>query len=249
MGMMDQYWYAMGLAMLPAVGNFCGGLVAEFLHLPAKVLSFALHFAAGIIVAVVGIELMGTALQASQPWIIALAFVAGGAAAILLDKAIDVVKSRFGKRAGRGGPWMIYAGVAVDLFSDGIMIGTGVTLSSSLALLLALGQVSADIPEGFAIIATFKKQSLSRTQRLLIAASFALPILIGTTVGYWAVRDAPEIYKFALLSFTAGILTTVAMEEIMSHAHEESEEEESGWQTLGLSLGFSLFILLSAYLE
>jgi ZIP family zinc transporter len=244
---MEQYWYAMGLAMLPIVGNFAGGLIAEFLHLPGKVLSFALHFAAGIIMAVVGIELMGTALQASEPWIVALAFVAGGAVAILLDKAIDMVKLRFGKASGA--PWMIYAGVAVDLFSDGIMIGTGVTISGSLAFLLALGQVSADVPEGFATIATFKKYSLSRTKRLLIAASFALPILIGTTVGYWAVRDAPEIYKFALLSFTAGILTTIAMEEMMSHAHEDMGEEESGWQTLGLSLGFGLFILLTAYLE
>jgi ZIP family zinc transporter len=246
---MEQYWYAMTLAMLPAAGNFAGGIVAEFLHLPRQVLSFALHFAAGIIIAVVGIELMGTAMQASRPWIIALAFVMGGGAAILLDRAIDLVKLRFGKSRDSGGPWMIYAGVAVDLFSDGIMIGTGVTISSSLAFLLALGQVSADVPEGFATIATFKKQSLSRTQRLLIAASFALPILIGTTIGFWAVRDAPEIYKFALLSFTAGILTTVAVEEMMSHAHEESDEEESGWQTMGLSLGFGLFILLSAYLD
>lgn len=245
---MDQYWVAVGLAMLPAGGNFAGGLLAEFLPLPRQVLSFALHFAAGIIVAVVGIELMGTALQASQPWTIALAFVAGGAIAILLDKAIATVKSRFGNEGANAGPWLIYAGVAVDLFSDGIMIGTGVTLSSSLALLLALGQVSADVPEGFATIATFKKLSFSRAQRLLIAASFTLPILIGTTLGYWAVRDAAEIYKFALLSLTAGILTTVAMEEMMNHAHENSEEE-SGWQTLGLSLGFGLFILISAYLE
>lgn len=246
---MDQYWYAMGLAMLPAIGNFAGGMIAEFLHLPGKALSFALHFAAGIIVAVVGIELMGTALQASQPWIIALTFVMGGGAAVLLDRAIDIIKLRFGKAGGSGGPWMIYAGVSVDLFSDGIMIGTGVTISSSLAFLLALGQVSADVPEGFATIATFKKQSLSRTQRLLIAASFALPILIGTTMGYWAVRDAPEIYQFALLSFTAGILITVAMEEMMTHAHDGKGKEESGWQTMGLSLGFGLFILLSAYLE
>lgn len=82
---------------------------------------------------------------------------------------------------------------------------------------------------------------------MLIAASFVVPILVGTTVGYWAVRDTHEIYKFTLLAFTAGILTTVAMEAMMNHAHKVNEEEESGWQTMGLSLGLGLFIMLSAY--
>jgi ZIP family zinc transporter len=245
---MEQYWVALGFAALPACGNFAGGLIAEFSRLSNQVLSLALHFAAGIILAVVGIELMGTALQTDRPWLIALAFVLGGGFAVLLDKTIDYVSCRFGKATGGTGPWMIYAGVAVDLFSDGIMIGTGATISSSLALLLALGQVSADVPEGFATVATFKKQNISRSKRILIAASFALPILIGTTIGFWAVRGAPDVYKFVLLSFTAGILMTVAVEEMVMHAHASQEGEEKGWQTMGLAAGFGLFILLSAYL-
>lgn len=245
---MDQYLLALGYAALPALGNFFGGVIAEFSTLSDKTLRFALHFAAGIILAVVGVELMGTALQADQPWVIALAFVAGGGFAVLLDKSIDLVRCRFGRRTGGSGPLMIYAGVAVDLFSDGVMIGTGTVISSSLALLLALGQVTADVPEGFATIATFRKQGMPRFKRLLIAASFAVPIFAGTTIGYWAVRDAEEIYKLALLSFTAGILLTVAVEEMMEQAHSGTEEE-SGWQTMGLAGGFGLFVLVSAYLE
>jgi ZIP family zinc transporter len=247
---LEQYLAALGLAALPALGNFGGGLIAEFSRLSAKSLSLALHFAAGIILAVVGIELMDTAMEATHPWVIALTFVLGGGFAVLLDKTIDFVKCRFGNKTGGAGPWMIYTGVAVDLFSDGVMIGTGITVSSTLAFLLALGQVTADIPEGFATVATFKKQNVPRIRRILIAASFAIPILIGTTIGYWAVRGAADIYKFALLSFTAGTLLTVAVEEMLAQAHaaQEEEGEESGWQTMSLSAGFGLFVLLSAYL-
>jgi ZIP family zinc transporter len=39
--------------------------------------------------------------------------------------------------------WMIYVAVAVDLFSDGLMIGAGSAVATSLALVLALGQVLA----------------------------------------------------------------------------------------------------------
>lgn len=103
---------------------------------------------------------------------------------------------------------MIYFGVAMDLFSDGIMIGAGSTVSFGLALLLALGQVVGDIPEGFAVIANFKDKGIPRAKRLIISASFAAPILLGASAGYWFVQRRPEIVKFALLTFTAGVLVS-----------------------------------------
>lgn len=51
---------------------------------------------------------------------------------------------------------MIYFGVAIDLFSDGLMIGTGATIATSLGLPLAIDQIPADVPEGFAVIANFR---------------------------------------------------------------------------------------------
>src|SRR3546814_2535736 len=90
--------------------------------------------------------------------------IAGGAAFIGLDALIERFQSSSADAAessgqsGRdaGGAWTIYAAVAVDLFGDGLLIGAGSSLSFELALVLALGQVAADIPEGFATIATFR---------------------------------------------------------------------------------------------
>jgi ZIP family zinc transporter len=106
--------------------------------------------------------------------------------------------------------------------------------------------VPADIPEGFATIATFKNKGVPRAKRILLSASFALPILIGTTLGYFAVRDQPDWVKLGLLAFTAGILLTVAVEEIVVEAHEE---EDSRWASLFLVGGFALFALLASYFE
>jgi hypothetical protein len=44
------------------------------------------------------------------------------------------------------------------------------------------------------------------------------------------------------------MLTTVAIEEMMTHAHADTEGEESGLQTMGITMGFGLFFPLSAYL-
>lgn len=264
---MDDYLTVLALALLPAAGNFAGGLLAEAFNVSARTLSLALHAAAGIVLAIIGIELMPEALEASRPWVVLIAFLGGGAFAVLADWTVEHVQERFSRSAaapadspdgaGEGGAgepvrpsssaaWAIFFGVAVDLFSDGVLIGTGATISFSLALLLALAQVPADVPEGFATIATFKRQGVPRTRRLLLSASFAIPILLGATVGYWGVRDAAEIVKLSLLAFTAGILLTVVIEEMVPEAHREGD---SRWAALALVGGFALFAAIAAYTE
>lgn len=61
---MSDFLTVMGLAALPAAANFLGGGLAEVFRVSGRVLSLALHLAAGIVLAVVGLELMPEALQA-----------------------------------------------------------------------------------------------------------------------------------------------------------------------------------------
>jgi ZIP family zinc transporter len=61
---MDEYLQVLAFAALPAIGNFAGGLLSEAFRVSQKTLSLALHIAAGIVLAVVGIELMPKALEA-----------------------------------------------------------------------------------------------------------------------------------------------------------------------------------------
>jgi len=170
--------------------------------------------------------------------------VAGGLSFIGLDKAIDLVRTRIG--GGTTAPVAIYAAVAIDLFSDGLMIGAGATISLGLALLLALGQSAADVPEGFATIASFRRAGVPRARRLLIAASFAIPILLGTVLGFTVLREASDFARYAVLAFTAGILLTAVIEEIVPQAHADADcGTDARIPTLFLIGGFALFSLLA----
>ena len=244
---MDDYLKVLMLALLPAGGNFLGGALTEAVRVSEKALSLALHMAAGIVIAVVGIELMPKALETGPAWAIVLAFLAGGGVFILIDSFVDRLQKRRGGPGGAdsGAAWAIFFGTAVDLFSDGVMIGTGSTVAFSLGLLLALAQVPADVPEGFATIATFQRVGVPRARRLLLSAAFAVPILLGATIGYWLLRGQPEFYKMATLAFTAGVLISVVVEEMVKEAHRG---EESRWAAMALVGGFGLFALIMAYL-
>lgn len=242
---MDGFVLVLALAALPAAGNFLGGAASELLPIGERGLSIALHAAAGVVLAVVGLELMPEAMAGSTPWVPILAFVAGGGFFLGLDKAIDFVKSRISPN-GKTGPWSVFAGVSLDLFSDGVMIGTGTIVNPALGLLLAAGQVPADVPEGFAAVATLRRAGLSRAARLGLAAAFAIPIFIGATLGYFALRAAPETLTLSVLAMTGGALTSVVIEEIVPEAHS-GENSELRLATMALVAGFALFAVISVY--
>lgn len=87
---------------------------------------------------------------------------------------------------------------------------------------------------------------MKRGKRLLLSASFAIPIFLGATVGYWGVKDSKEVVKLSLLAFVAGILLTVSIEEMLTEAHDRPD---SKWAAFALAGGFALFTLLAVYLE
>lgn len=240
---MNDSLTVIGLALLPALGNFAGGIIAEAFQPSCRNLNRALHAAAGIVIAIVAVELMPEALNTVSAWIIALAFALGGVAYVTLATTVERLQEGT-DASGRTGMWMIYIAVATDLFSDGLMIGAGAAVSSSLALVLALGQVLADIPEGFATIANFRDKKVPRNKRLLLAASFAFPVLFAAVLAFFLLRGQGETVKMGALVFTAGLLTVAAVEDMVSEAHEAARDTRSS--VLAFIGGFVLFTLVSA---
>jgi len=248
--MMDSIWLVLGLALLPALGNFSGGLAAEASRTTGRRLNYALHGAAGLVIAVVAVEIIPPrVLENLSAWVIALAFALGGIAYVGIEKLVESLQKRQGQQ-GEGGQtsvWMIYIAVSIDLFSDGLLIGAGSAVSPSVAIILAAGQVLADVPEGFATIATMKDKGIPRSKRILLSASFAIPVLSAAVFAYFVLRNQPEAFKLAALTFTAGLLTVAAIEDMVSEAHESGDDTHIS--PLAFIGGFVLFVLVSAGLE
>ena len=170
---MTSLWTVLLLSLMPAAGNFAGGVAAELRKPSPRFLNWALHAAAGIVIGIVAVELLPEALGKLAGWWIALAFALGGGAYVMLDMAVERLQGDDGGE-DRHRMWMIYAAVAVDLTCDGLMIGAGAAVSSSLGLVLAAGQVLADVPEGYATVANFRDKDVPRAKRFMLSASFFL---------------------------------------------------------------------------
>ena len=243
---MKNLWLVIGLALLPGLGNLAGAMVAEFGRTTARLLNFALHAASGIVIGVVAIELMPEALQNLAGWWIAASFAAGGVAYVGTEALLEKM-NRSQNGGGSASMWMIYVAVAVDLSGDGLMIGSGTAVGASLAIVLAAGQMLADFPEGYSVVANLKEKGVSRKRRIAVSLSFPLYCLAAALLTWFLLRGAPDAAKYAALSFVAGLLTIAAIEDMLEEAHEATGDTRAS--ALAFVGGFALFALVSAGLE
>ncbi len=243
---MDGLWFVLLISLLPGAGNFAGGMIAEFTKSSPRLLNWALHAASGIVIAIVAVELIPEARRALEDSWIAVAFSAGGFSYLLLQSLTERLQ-RVGGGKSRTGMWMIYVAVAVDLTSDGLMIGSGSAASVSLAIVLASGQILADLPEGYAAVANFRSKGVARRNRFLLSASFFLFVMMAALLSYLVLRDASEFVKMAALMIAAGLLTVAALEDMLAEAHEAIEDNRRS--VIAFICGFALFTFMSSGIE
>lgn len=242
---MHGYPAVLALISISVLGDLIGGGLAEFIRVSYRTMSLMLHFSAGVILAVIGVELMPHAVEVHLPWQTVSAFVAGSLLFMLYDRASRHTEEETGNEPAKSGAWGVFAAVCVDLFTDGIMIGAGATVHWKLAVLLALAQLVIDVPTGFATVASFRRHSVPRPKRLAALAGFYLPVLAGSLLGYWGLKGQSLTARMAVLACTGGMLLSIVIEDMVQEAHRDGE---SRWAAPALVLGFGLFSLLTTCL-
>lgn len=243
---MQAFISALILSALPVISNFMGGMIAEALPLSKQTLGLALHAASGVLLAIASTQLLPQIVLANPIWTTMLALFAGGAFYVWVNQLLNSSKNRLRGIDGNKVARAIFLSIAIDLFGDGLMIGTSLTISEHLGLTLASAKVVAHLPEGFVTNAEFKSQTMPRRERLLLLTAFIIPVWLGATLGYWGLRGRSDLPKLIVLAFTTGTLMTAIVEEIIPEAHQT---QDTNWSALTFIGSFALSILFSAYLE
>lgn len=232
------------IALLPAIGTIIGGLIAESTKAPKWVVGAALHAAAGIAIAVVSVDLMPRIMDEGAVLAAMLAFATGAAFSVLLVWGVRYAQRHADGHQTATGVWMIYAAIAADLFGDGLMTGIGYSVSSSLGVILGLSQLIGNIPGGFGAMAGFKSEGVPRNRRLMIIATFAVPIVCGAGIGFLGLRDATSFTQMLALAFVVGILLLATVEDTLPQGDEP--EPPRHLSTAAFSGGFIFFAVLAS---
>ena len=217
-----------------------------------------LGFAAGVMIAASVWSLLIPAIESAGPqgktgWLPAAAgFAFGGLFLMLLDRLLPHLHPGSEDAEGLPSSWkrttMLVLAVTLHNIPEGMAVGLafalagadGAPVSLAGAVALSLGMALQNFPEGAAISLPLRKEGLSRTRSFFYGAlSGAVEPIAGLCGALLAVGVAG--FMPWLLSFAAGAMIYVVVEELIPEAHL-GEHSHTG--TAGVMLGFLVTMVL-----
>ncbi len=239
---------ALGVGGATVIGALIGFLFKKTGH---RFNDIVLAFAAGIMLAaaVFGLILESVTLGGRFSLLVTVLGVFCGAVCVnLLDKTVPHLHRLSGvdqEKHPDGGAKMnkvllFVMAIAIHNLPEGIAAGVGFgTGNTAEALTIAGGIALQNIPEGMVIISPMLATGMSRGRTLLIALATGLVEVIGTLLGYFAVRLSTAVLPFAL-AFAGGTMLYVISDEMIPETHAHGNERGA---TYALLAGFCAMLV------
>ncbi len=239
--------------------------VFVFKTINKKALNGMLGFAAGVMIAASFWSLLAPAISMAEdsgtiPWIPAVVgFLAGGAFLWIVDVIMphlhigEANQEPEGMKTSWQRSVLLVLAITLHNIPEGLAVGVafgaavagGPTATLAGAIALALGIGLQNFPEGAAVSVPLRREGLSRWKSFLYGQASGIVEPIAGVLGAAAVIAMKPILPYAL-SFAAGAMIYVVVEELIPEAQQEKHHSNAG--TIGAMLGFAVMMLLDVAL-
>ena len=203
-----------------------------------------LAFSAGVMLSAAMIGLILPAIENGGVLITIVGIFVGGACINLADKLIPRLQRCANRPRNRSleRTLLFVSAIAIHNLPEGIAAGVGFGGTNvSDAILIASGIALQNIPEGTVIIAPMLSAGIKPRTTFILALLTGLIEVVGTFIGYFAVKGSSEILPFTL-AFAGGTMLYIINDEIIPETHKEGSGSRA---TYALLAGFSLILLFS----
>lgn len=229
-----------------------------------KLLDAMLGFSGGVMLAASYWSLLAPSIEIAEQgplpnWVPPLiGFLAGGAVIWVFDKSLPHLHLGFPIEEAEGPrtKWHralllvvaitlhnIPEGLAIGVAFGGVIAGVEATSFSS-AVVLAVGIGLQNFPEGIAVAMPLRGEGMSRGKSFFYGQLSAMVEPVAAVIGAVAVVAAAPLLPYAL-SFAAGAMIYVVVEELIPESHREGNVDLA---TLSFMAGFSVMMVLDVAL-
>ena len=222
--------------LIPAVVSIFGGLLATFWSPTHNTRSLIQHFAAGVVLAALAVEVLPElGREHAQGWILIGSFATGGLVMYIM-KLWSIRMEGATERLSKSKQWNYGLIIAtfMDIAVDGFIIGAGFAAGANTGLVLALGLSVEMLFLGLSLVS----ESIKGWRVAVMTMLLACVVLICTFLGYFLLKDASVSIISSILAFGAAALLYLVTDELLIEAHKVEEKPSS---TLWLFAGFLLF--------
>ncbi len=223
-------------ALLPVTAAVMGAVIAVFRPPTPIIRSHIQHLAAGVVFAVVAVELLPDITSHRKAYIqVAIGFLLGVGVMLALKTASHKLESR-----GDEFPIGLLVGVGIDILLDGFLIGISFSAGVEEGILLTIALTLELLSLGLAVAAELGQVEKKRGKVILITTLLFLIIVVGAGLGSILVQYLSVAVLEIVLSFGLAALLYLVTEELLVEAHKEPETPLA---TGMFFVGFLVFLL------
>lgn len=215
---------------IPVAATCAGGVLAALIRFGPRLTSTVQHFAAGVVFAAAGSELLPDVLHARA----ALPAIIGAAAALAV---MLLIKRLEGKTSGLTG---FLAIVGIDIFVDGLVLGIGFVGGQKQGLLLTVALTLEVLFLGLSLAEPLRQANASSWRIVGMASALALALPLGAAIGV-PLGSISEPIRTGLFAFGLIALLYLVTEELLVEAHGR---EDIPFVTAMFFVGFMLLVML-----
>ncbi len=230
-------------SIVAGLATCLGCLIVLLLGNPKeRTLSVLFGLAAGIMLAVVVLDLLPSSLEYGSFRQAAMGFSIG----VIIMMTLDLLLSRIYSPVNRGMDskayflkmgYLVAMGIALHDLPEGIAIAAGYSAQKHLGLVIALAIGLHNIPEGMATATPLKIGGVTPLNILLLNIAVSLFTPAGAFIGFILLNLSPR-HIAMLLAVAAGAMAFIVKNELLP----ESRRRHPNYSTVGGIVGF-LFIL------
>jgi ZIP family zinc transporter len=224
------------LISIPAVVALGGGFLAALWQPSQQQRSLIQHFAAGVVLAVLAVELLPEIGREHAPGPVLIGAFALGSLFMyglkLWTEHLEHQDQVAGIRTGIGRGLLL--ATFIDVAVDGFIIGAGFAAGGETGPILAIGLSVELLFLGLALTS----DQVSGRQIILVAAGLGMTVLLCAVLGNLLLAGASHALIGAALAFSAAALLYLVTEELLMEAHVVKEKPVA---TLVLFAGFLTF--------
>ncbi|MDH5462024.1 MAG: ZIP family metal transporter, partial [Candidatus Bathyarchaeota archaeon] len=216
-----------------------------------KFLDFSMGLAAGVMLTVSFLNLVGRALDMNVGHIVvAVGFVVGATAIMVLDAKIPHMFSfeEYGPVKGRlvKTGMLMAIGVTLHNVPEGLVVAASYAYLPKLGYLVALAIAFHNVPEGIATAAPLYAAGTKKKRIFAITCLSGLAEPLGALIGSVILIAPSQLVLALMLASAAGVMTYVTADELIPTAHAHGHEHAVA---IGLIAGFALMLLLTGFFE
>lgn len=212
------------IMLIPALVAVAGGFLSLVWHPSHQMRSLIQHFAAGVVLAALAVELLPEiGREHAQPWVLIAAFAAGSlfmfGMKLLTDK-LEAGSHAAGQNAKTALPIGLLVATLIDIATDGFIIGAGFASGGETGLILALGLSVELLFLGLALMS----DALRGWKMIALTCLLGVEVFAFAVLGKWLLAGVSHDVLGAVLAASAAALLYLVTEELLMEAHEVEEK-------------------------